>query len=811
MGSVKKTGVKRLTKIDSQPFRGGAYTGKELALIPSGGFSMVQDLRMRHPGFEERPGCVKAHSTADGTNKTLSLYQFSKGKTSEQHLFAQMSDGDILEATNMPPTVMPGVFGAEVKSNTTGQIPAAWGNIDDVMIHSNGVDQHQTYAGTANPVSAFVEYDSGAAPTNFETDGYDYTQEVTDNLTSTSVTITTLDTYALHECLFICTPVPANRLTWDLGSVNSTAAVGTLSYRKSDNTWADTTETDGTISSTATMGKDGAMTWDSPSDEIPYMLFGVSGYWYRWETATQLDNITVIGLTYGSVFNDLTNVWDGVPVPAVEVRHFDTTAGVSYLYSYDTIEIDDFTDGDKLYFSSYDNLEGIYIDVGEKPNLNASSIDAVYVWTGVGYTLLESIEDGTNGLFNSGWVTWKRNTAAEPTNFQNARYYAHWFYLEVSATVSDDVIISLETMPIFDIAELGISNCNEVWKDRAVLSCDRWPSYLYLSAKNNLNYLNGEDFGILQAGDGRSNRITCQKRFHNELMVWQEEKGREGGCLTLFEGYSPPTFGKLVISSRVGTFSAKSAVVVDGVLTSTATEERIKTLAFFLSHYGVCVSDGKTVSIISDDIQNYFDPTQSECIRAGYENENWMDHDSAFNILKVALVSGSTATVPNVFLAFDLVDKVWSFDDPGQEFSCHTEIEAGSGAIPILQLAGGVDDGFIYRTNTTALDVATAISPYCTLELDAQAAEMWLRRLLIRFKSQTSGNCTITPYRNGVAGTDTLTLDMSAKQTSEVFRRWLVGVNIQDSHISLKIEKASGATGFYLLDLGLEIFIKEGH
>ena len=62
-----------------------------------------------------------------------------------------------------------------------------------------------------------------------------------------------------------------------------------------------------------------------------------------------------------------------------------------------------------------------------------------------------------------------------------------------------------------------------------------------------------------------------------------------------------------------------------------------------------------------------------------------------------------------------------------------------------------------------------------------------------------------------MTGTDTLTLDMSAAQTSEVFRRWLVGMNVQDSHISLKIEKASGATGFYLLDLGLEIFIKEGH
>ena len=890
MGSVKKTGVKKFTTIETQPFRGGAYTAKELALVPSGGFSMVRDLRARHPGFEERPGCVKAHSTADGTNKAQTLYQFSKGKRTERHFFAQMSDGDILEAANAPPTVTTGVFGAEIKSNSGGQIPASWGNIDDILIHSNGVDQHQAYAGTDNYVIAFVKFDSDAAPPNVPEDGFDYTVDVTDGLTTTSADLGELNTYANDECVFICCPVQANRLTWTFGTANDTAAVGTLSYRKSDNSWADTTETDGTISSAKTLGQNGSMTWTTPADEIPCMMFGISGFWYMWQTATQLNaTCTVTGLTYGSGFNDIVNVWDGVPVPAIEARFYDDSAGVYKLFSYDTIEIDEMTTSDKVYFNSYDNINGFYVDVGEKPNTTGSmTIDAVYVWTGAAFTTVGTVTDGTNGMANSGWVTFDLKSTAQATQFQTSRYYSYWFYFEVSDTLSDDVIISIETMPYFDIAELGISKCNEVWKDRAALSFDRWPSYLYLSAKNNLNYLNGEDFGILQAGDGRSNEIVCERRFHNELMVWQKEKGREGGCLTLFEGYSPATFGKLVISSKVGSFNAKSAVVVDGVLTSTATEEKIKTLAFFISHYGVCVSDGRTVSVISDDIQNYFDPTQSECIRAGYENEMWVDHDSAFNILKFAFVSSyplvtSTATsttgdklvdtagafttrktpgkqicgtvkvgdtvsnttdgttalitavdsatilsldtdimasgesyeilssVPNVFPVFDLVDKVWGFDDPEYELSCHTEIEAGSGAIPILQMGGGTDDGFVYRLNTTSLDVSTAISPYCTLELDAKGLEMWLRRLLIRLKSQTSGNCTITPYRNGVAGSDTLTLNMAAEQTSEVFRRWLVGVNVQNSHISLKIEKATGATGFYLLDLGLEIYIKDGH
>ena len=49
-----------------------------------------------------------------------------------------------------------------------------------------------------------------------------------------------------------------------------------------------------------------------------------------------------------------------------------------------------------------------------------------------------------------------------------------------------------------------------------------------------------------------------------------EEKGKDGGCLTLLEGYDPQTYGKLLLSTKLGTSSTKSAVVVDGVMTSTA-------------------------------------------------------------------------------------------------------------------------------------------------------------------------------------------------------------------------------------------------
>jgi len=817
----KNTGRKTIGSIEAIPFRGGVDTVRQRALIDAGGYSMIQNMRQRHPGMEKRSGCAKHHSTADTGSQVVTLYQFSKGKSAsaERHFFGQFGDNDILEATNAPPYDLSstGVFGTEIFSSTGTMLPISWSHVDDVMIMSDGVDQHKLYAGTANYVKKFVKFVGSAAPPSIPSDGFDYTQQVTDGSTTTSATLNSLNTIASFECLYVCTPIPASRLTWTMGNTNATAATGTLKYWASDGTWTDTTETDGTISSSATLGQTGSMTWTPSTTERPRYMFGVSGFWYQWETNTQLDStVSVTSLTYGTDgasdhFVSLTNVWDGVPDYAIEARFFDNSASIYYTFSTDAIEIDSMTSSDKVYFNYPEQLEGMYIDVGSTPNTTSSTtINSVYCWNGTGFAAVTILQDETNGMANSGWVTWKRPTTEEPTQFQNARYYSYWYYFTVDQTLNDDVIISIETMPYFDISELGISRSSHVWKDRACYTFDRYPQYMYFSAKNEPLYLNGDDYGILQAGDGRANDIVCVRQFHNELLVWQEEKGIEGGCLTLFEGNSPATWGKLILSSKIGSFNAKSAVVVDGVLTSTATEEVIKTLAFFISHYGVCVTDGRTVSIISDYIQNYFDPTDTtHCIRRGYESEMWIAYDSAYNVLRLGLVTGTSATKPNTFPVFDLTDKTWSFDNLAQELSCMCEVEAASGNLPILQYGGGTDDGFVYQLNTGTNDVSTAIDGHVIMEISKRGAWLYLRELLLRCKVQSAGNITVTPYRNGIAGT-AFNLVQTAETTNDEFRRHRIGMKVQNPQISLKLQNATTGQSMYLLDIGMDLQMMDG-
>jgi hypothetical protein len=340
-----------------------------------------------------------------------------------------------------------------------------------------------------------------------------------------------------------------------------------------------------------------------------------------------------------------------------------------------------------------------------------------------------------------------------------------------------------------------------VWKDRACYSFDRWGQYIYVAAKDAPLVLNGQDFGILKAGDGRANRIVGMKKFHNELMVWQEELGVEGGCVTLFEGYSPATFGKLVLSSKIGSFNAQSMTVVDGVMTATATEETIKTLAFFLSRYGVCACDGMTISITSDDIQNYFDPTKPECIRYGYEKEMWLEHDPAYNVIRIGLVSGDTATVCNVFPVLDLVTKTWSFDTPAQALSCMTSVEAGSGQSPIVAVGGGMD-GYIFQLNYGTADVTVAIRALIEIVVNYKALVVNIHEILLRMAAQVTGSMMLSAYENErLKWTKQLT--MVPERASDTTRRHRFSCDLTSDLMTLELSHSSTVNGMKVYEIGL--------
>jgi len=737
--------------LDYQVLEGGIDIVREIYQLPLGGFSEIVNLRPLRPGFVKRKGCRKLNTTADGVNKVMSLYGFSKGKQSQIKFYAQMSDGDVLQATNNPPTVGT-TFGTSVYNTTGTMYPASWAVIDDHLLYTDGTGYPRIFSGETEYVSNFIVYVGAAAIPDVPKMGNDYSIQVADGDSTTCAVLDSLGTLAQYDCVFIRTETPADTFTFTIGKANGSAAVAQMHYW--NGAWTEVTAlSDGTAVTGASLAQSGSMTWTMTTDHLPKYMFGANGYWYRLSLASgALDSeVEVTEVTYNSDWMEVQSLWDGVPVSSIEAYVYINSSATYQYYSSDVIEIGGLTSSDKFYFNSVDPIVGFYVSVGEVPNETAATTIGVKYWNGSAFATV-SVNDSTivdsKSFASDGWVTFSHPSDEQPTMFQSSDQFTYWYEVSFNQTLTADMVVSIETMPYFKMEDWGKCYALSSFKQRAAYSFDKAPGYIMISSSHNPMVINGDDSALQDVGDGRANRVICIKKFYNELLVWQEEKGKDGGCLTLIEGYSPATFGKRVLSTVLGTYSAKTAVVIEDVPNVDPNEKVVRrAVAVFLSRYGVFMTDGKNIVCISTDIQDYFDTRESVCIRRGYDKEHWIDYDSLYNVIRMGIVSGSTATVPNVFLVYDVKTGKWSTDELTQPFACHAEVEAASGQYTVLQVAGGTADGTVYQTNYGSQDVDTSFTGSLTMEYDGQGHDLFLDEIVVR----VNGACTLTPYADTVA------------------------------------------------------------
>jgi len=787
--------LKQLTGIRGVPLQGGAVTVRNAAQLPYGTFSEMENLRNRHPGLVLRGGQEKLHVDAIGApDRITSLFQFKKTEFDEDHFYAQIADGNIYEANIMPPVSGLGAFGLSVFAGSVGQVPASWAILVDTLLMANGVDQHQIYAGDKSYVDKLIAYRSGSGDIPFlPTIGEDLSLAVRNTRDDDLADISSLLSLVSGHCLFIRTPVPVTGFYFTIKNANTTATSLTVKYFNGD-FMPVFNLVDGTKNGSVSFGRSGEISFDTQVDILPKYMYGANAFWYQLSFSTQLSpDVKINTITYKTDFQSITNVWNGVYDDAVEVR----VDGVDNEFTYPSgaVDISEITINTPIRFAATDKIEGIYIDVGATPNETGATISGIRYWTGVDFASVGDFDDGTNGLSNSGLIKFDRKDA-QPHQYNTSGYHAFWYDFYLDTVVAEDVVISIQVMPYFDINELGRSYCNCAWKDRAIYSFDQYGAYIYISQVGSPMVLNGTDYGILKAGDGRSNKIVAMQRFHNELMVWQEEKGVAGGCVTLFEGYSPETFGKLLLSTKIGTMNSQSVAVVEGVLTATATDEVIRTLVFFLSRSGVCVTDGRTISLVSDDIQNYFDSKKDEYINCIYEKKMWLMHDSSDNVLRLGLVSGTLASDVNVFPVFDLVSKTWGFDTYEHKPTCMIEI----GTYRVMQVAGGLT-GFVYLMNEASRDIDTAIDGNVRIEFNYNGEVLQMREYLIRFGAQVRGDVILEFFKNNIACLNK-TLSMRAENPAQIVKRERGSVNIIDQNISVKISISGDNIEMNLIEFG---------
>jgi len=813
------------------PMRGGMVTIRERPLIPFGEKSLVQNMRCWHPGFETRKGYdnLVTVATNASSDSIKNLFQLSKGKRSEQALFVQYGNDDLYkqDTTMTIPTQFTGDFGEVIHTGSSGSIPASFGVVNDYMLYANGVDQHQIYAGVDQEIEAFIIVKDSAAHDHFPAGGVDGTFTLIDRDTSTTVAIDIGDYTNDFDAIYIMTKVPMNILNWTIDTANDAAATTMKVDYWTGTAWSTLTVTDGTASGGKPLAQTGTMTMStlasSRTTEQSRYMFGQCGFWYKVYTADNgsIANCEVSQLTYGTYVSGSTstvplhNVWNSVETDMVQAFHYVDADGIYYNYAGDAVDIGGMTSSDFLYFASPYPLEAVYIDFGSTTNTTGADPTIKY-WDGDSWATLTQLVDGTNEFLETGWLAWQRPTDEEKTQFNNTKYRAYWYQISVDATVDASTVISLLGMPYFNINDFGrVGYACGAWKNRGLYTFDKFPRDIYVSESGEHMKLNGSDFAILQPGDGRENATKAIANFYNEIMVFQEELGTKGGCVTIFEGYSPSTFGKIVLSTKLGTLNAKSVDVVDGSKsTLTSTQVNAQTMVFFLSHYGVFMSDGKVITGISDDIQNYFDERFSECIRNGYENEMWLSYDSTENMIKIGIVSGNSATTCNKFFCYDLTDGVWYEDVYADSMSCFRDVSSDTGQLHSIQISGGSTSGFLYQMNAGTNDNGTAIESKVIWEFSQGPFFINLIELSTRVKVQGDLKTYTWSLEENDVESDTSTQggagSMAAKNASETMarNRHLLKAG-ETPWISFTITDDTLDESLYIYDMGIIAEVSE--
>jgi len=170
----------------------------------------------------------------------------------------------------------------------------------------------------------------------------DYSKNAQDANSATLVTLSSLNTLANGDCLYVGSHVPFRGVYMTGTAYNTNASILTVKYWQDAATdaWTTTSATDGTIAPAGTsLGQSGLVYWTVPTDwkcaslkDIGDTVLPVGGplndklYWTRWEWSAALDSTTTFNQMVAA--NSSTAYAELVESQVLEQRIHNDTGGI---------------------------------------------------------------------------------------------------------------------------------------------------------------------------------------------------------------------------------------------------------------------------------------------------------------------------------------------------------------------------------------------------------------------------------------------------------------------------------------------------
>ena len=553
-------------------------------------------------------------------------------------------------------------------------------------------------------------------------------------------------------------PYRANVLTFLVGSPRAlqgfkpyvakpNVAASTMSGKVwNGTTWDTLTLTDNTSVGGISLAQTGKINFTSTvSNTKPKYIEGYFLFWYQFTLSA--GSATIYQVTLDAPFQPIVDLWDGTyrEVSAAYKRLMsDEDISTKILRDdYDAYTVETYADLSSMAaFDSGTGANALEIGFMEKqcglhfripPDfINSTAATTMFIdyWNGTTYVTVGSISDGTSqgsiSFSKSGTVSWNNtnlldetktnklqamtvwNPMSDPTTTESiwgwttsvAKYVAFplYFYrvrfdkamnascrLNYVGGITAQNAIGYYKFPIF--AQGRILLCCDQAGDKSKITCSgKWLTQVY----------NGMDsVDIFFGGDGELNcGIELFSQYGGNLysMILMF-KDTETYVMT---GQDIASWGKntYTISTSIGCPAPLTLKKID--LAAEPGQGVNRSLAIWQGVSGIFMSDGRAPIPIHGDIKEYFDKSDSRCIRASMIGDSIGLMDWSNQEYHWKFASGSSATGLNTELVYDLKRNKWYEINrgTGMDLQCGVEVQDTDGN---QYDYGFIDTGYMER------------------------------------------------------------------------------------------------------------------
>lgn len=585
---------------------------------------------------------------------------------------------------------------------------------------------------------------------------------------------------------------PISGLKLYVGTANTNTGTTDAYYWTGTGWSAVSSLSDGTLSGGKTLAQTGTITFtDTSSVAYPTLFNGTVAYWYKFAFGNISATTSLYRATLQRSAQAVKDIWDGEFRQIVNLNT--QVSGVINDVTKNVI-FDEWAYGDEatyvnigglaastdaLYFGFTEQMTGLKIKlVKDNPNTTALTLATVYYWNGSDWAIAEALQDATlanNISFGkSGTMFWQTiSSSAEEKRVINddtqisLYYYKVVFnqtlsantYLYHCAGIAAPLSIKRYVFPL-------------MWQNRMLLcnNLAHGPNKVLIGAQGTNCVFNGVDSVEREVGDSSTGLVAGGSLYQKigdtilEALVLAKVHSTY-----LMTGTSPADFK---IDEISGVFGCVAPETFRNCDLGYEVGGLGKHILIWQAAGAVVMFDGNSITSVSEDIKNFFDPNSSDHMNFAHSNESVGFYDTQYKEYHWLFSSGTNTTLDREFV-FDVIKKEWFEIDRSTKkllygFSVTNTYDnhmaygiSQDGYVERLE-SGTTFDGvpitYTLKTSDRMLPVGGG-SPIST----SYVTQIRYINLLMKTKSTTSESVTVSHFSDSssTADTDSVTIACS--------------------------------------------------